>query len=471
MIRNNRHRILKIFLCLLIQGSLLFSGLYAGEPPDSGPVAQCGPFELISIDNCSRKERKLLAEKILADKDLKIVLQKARNLMKTGLAAGGHYQEVWIRDLNTFMELAIAAGCAKQVRKALTIFFHFQGKDGHIIDGYIPAEKAVHDYAYIASESKPQLLGHKNTVETDQETSLIQAVCQYVNLTGDSAFLHLRIKGRSVWQRMRMAVDFLLNHRYSDEYNLLWGATTVDWGDVQPEHEWGVALDKNSHKAIDIYDNAMLIIALRDMIELQETTTAETEELADLAASLESAIREHLWDAELQKFRPHIYISDGSPFPEGFAEERIYYHGGTAMAMKAGILHNDEIKRSFRHMLNNKYFANAASVGLTIYPPYPRGLFENPQMQPFEYQNGGDWTWIGGRIIQALIHEGYLHTAYREILPMVRRIKKNNGFYEWYSIDNQPKGASDFRGAAGVLGVAIENLLEWAKSVEADKGT
>jgi hypothetical protein len=38
--------------------------------------------------------------------------------------------------------------------------------------------------------------------------------------------------------------------------------------------------------------------------------------------------------------------------------------------------------------------------GLTISPPYPAGFFKNPSMVPYGYQNGGDWCWFGGRMIQ-----------------------------------------------------------------------
>ncbi len=33
---------------------------------------------------------------------------------------------------------------------------------------------------------EPRYAGHKNTVETDQESSLIQAVYKYIQITGDS---------------------------------------------------------------------------------------------------------------------------------------------------------------------------------------------------------------------------------------------------------------------------------------------
>jgi hypothetical protein len=41
---------------------------------------------------------------------------------------------------------------------------------------------------------------------------------------------------------------------------------------------------------------------------------------------------------------------------------------------------------------------------------------------------------------------------------MTERVLKNDGFYEWYSINNEPRGSGTFRGSAGVLHVAIEQL-------------
>ena len=85
-------------------------------------------------------------------------------------------------------------------------------------------------------------------------------------------------------------------------------------------------------------------------------------------------------------------------------------------------------------------------------------------MQPYSYQNGGDWTWFGGRMIQVLIENGFIDEAYREMMPMISRVQENDGFYEWYSVDNKPRGSGTFRGSAGVLGRAIEMLLTWANA-------
>ena len=97
------------------------------------------------------------------------------------------------------------------------------------------------------------------------------------------------------------------------------------------------------------------------------------------------------------------------------------------------------------------------------YPCYPTGFFANRSMGPWSYQNGGDWTWFGGRTIQQLVQHGLVAEAYQEALTMIERVKKNNGFYEWYTVENKPNGSGLFRGSAGVLGKAILILQDWAK--------
>jgi len=106
-------------------------------------------------------------------------------------------------------------------------------------------------------------------------------------------------------------------------------------------------------------------------------------------------------------------------------------------------------------MIANVKACGAGSIGLTLYPPYPAGFFKNKAMYPYGYQNGGDWTWFGARMIQQLIRYGFVDEAYQQIAPMLKRVRDNDGFYEWYSVDNKPKGSGTFRGSAGVLYKAI----------------
>lgn len=418
--------------------------------------------------SCSNKQSapsgKQLAEQILQDPLMNRVDSMARKIVEGGFNAGDGYGEVWIRDYNTFIELAMEVMPDSLIQDNLLTFFRFQGETGDIVDGFIDINKAKVSeigYKYRYAKSEPRYAAHKNTVETDQEASLVQAVWRYVTKSGNRAFLKQDVDGKTVEERLAWALDFLMKERYDAKYGLLWGATTSDWGDVQPEHPWGVELDENSHLCIDIYDNAFFIIAINHYLDLTDDAEAK-KHWAGVRDNIKQNVRKHLWNAQRQKFIPHIYL-DQSPFPADFDEDAIYYHGGTAMAIEAGLLSKEEIKVSNDAMLANVKASGAPTIGLTVYPPYPKGFFQNKGMYPYGYQNGGDWTWFGARMIQQLVRNGFVQEAYDEVRPMLERVVKNNGFYEWYAKDGTPSGSGTFRGEAGVLHKAIEDLRTWAE--------
>jgi hypothetical protein len=404
---------------------------------------------------CSNRK---LADSIRGNDRYAYVKKKAEAVIRSGFNAGDGYAEVWIRDYNTFIELPAKVLPAQTLRENLLVFFKLQGEDGNIIDGFVPREKSGGGYDYRHSLLAPEYAGHKNTVETDQETSLVQAVYKYIQATGDKDILSFEIGGKSVASRLEWSLDYLMKDRYAKEYGLLFGATTADWGDVQPEHDWGVYLTEDTHKAIDVYDNAMFLVALDNFMEMVPAAKTKWQPIrADIAVN----VRKHLWDAAREKFIPHVYLN-GSPFPKDIDEKAIYYHGGTAVAIEAGLLSREEVLKALQKMIANVQASGAGSIGLTMYPPYPAGSFRNTGMYPYGYQNGGDWTWFGARMIQQLVRYGFVAEAVANLQPMVDRVEKNNGFYEWYTVTNEPKGSGTFRGEAGVLYKAILMLEDWA---------
>ncbi|MDR1161350.1 MAG: hypothetical protein LBK45_03330 [Tannerellaceae bacterium] len=422
---------------------------------------------LTILPACGRKNPladadKALAAQILQDTLMNKVEAMALEVIKGGFNAGDGYGDVWIRDYNTFIDAAMLVMPDEQIQENLLTFFRFQGPEGDIPDGFFDINNVPQseDGYYRFSELEPRYAAHKNTVETDQESSLVQAVWRYVNKSGNKAFLQQEVGGITVLNRLEWSLQYLLHHRFDSLHGLLWGATTADWGDVQPEHPWGVALDEQSHPCLDIYDNAFFIIAMNHFISL--TDDVETKEYwAEIRNETYRNVRIYLWDGQRQKFIPHVYLN-GSPFPEDFDEAVVYYHGGTAMAIEAGLLSREEIAVANAAMVANVKASGAPTIGLTVYPPYPEGFFQNKGMYPYGYQNGGDWTWFGGRMIQQLARNGFAREAYDELYPMLERIVENNGFYEWYTLDGKPSGSGTFRGEAGVLHRAIKDLRDWA---------
>src|SRR5690348_145725 len=81
-----------------------------------------------------KADNKILVEKIKNNQYFPLVKAKALEVMKTGFNAGDGYREVWIRDYNTFIELAAQVYPKEVLKENLLVFFRMQGDDGNIID-------------------------------------------------------------------------------------------------------------------------------------------------------------------------------------------------------------------------------------------------------------------------------------------------------------------------------------------------
>lgn len=239
-------------------------------------VLVCGFMLLMGLTACKSQqipENKRLAQEILNDQRFVEVDRLARSVIKEGFNAGSGYSQIWARDLNTFIETALEERSSSEVRGAILLFFALQQANGEMVDGYVVKKDFTwnDDTPYYA-ETAPEHVGFKNTVETDQETSLIQLLGKYIQKTGDYSILEEKIGDKTVMARIEWMLDYLRKDRFNTKYGLLWGAMTADWGDVQPQDDFGCDWNSLSHEAIDVYDNAMLIIALQYMADFAKKT-------------------------------------------------------------------------------------------------------------------------------------------------------------------------------------------------------
>ena len=145
-------------------------------------------------------------------------------------------------------------------------------------------------------------------------------------------FIKTVVDGVSVLGRLELALEWLILNRLDTTTKLIWGATTLDWGDVQPQKDVKDIrlLGPNSHLAIDVYDNAMFIGAIDDFVHLCNASQHATKRnWAAVKATTAAAVRTHLWNATGARFIPHVYFKEGalpangaghkagSPFPAG----------------------------------------------------------------------------------------------------------------------------------------------------------
>ena len=256
-----------------------------------------------------------LAIEIRSDSALRSVLASARSLVTSGLTAGASYPEVWIRDLNTFETLDLQSGGSRNaVRQALITFAKFQRGDGQIPDAYLKKKTGQAIPGAITTTSAPGLVAFTNTVESDQESSFVQAVATYVKLTGDRSILQERINGLTVLDRMDHAIRYVMTSRWDPRHGLVWSGVTVDWGDVQAGTSSPVVLGPKSRRADSIYANAMLSLALQ---AFETVPGADARHWIAVRTSLDRDIQHWLWDPASSKYRAHLYL-DGSPFPDKF---------------------------------------------------------------------------------------------------------------------------------------------------------
>ncbi|WP_069658166.1 glucosidase family protein [Arcticibacter eurypsychrophilus] len=411
-----------------------------------------------------QKNNSVLAKEILSNIRLDSVQANALKLLNE-FSAGTSYAEVWIRDFNTFIKGSLEVHPKEKVRNMLLMFFKIQGNDGNIVDGVVERAKAKGGYQYRYSDLLPGWAAHKNTVETDQESSLVQAVKKYIDITNDKSILTVDVGGKTVLQRIEDAFNYIRKERWSQKYGLVTGATTIDWGDVQPETGWGVAINDKTKMAIDIYDNAMYVMAIHDFLAMKPKEYHAGENWQKIADAIKKNVRRYLWMQEAQKYKPHIYLN-GSPFLKMLDEDNMLYTGGSICALLAGFNTALEVKEINRQMVAAASMEKYATIGITVYPPYPTEEF--PNMHAYVYQNAGDWTWFGGRMVGALLNFNMPNEAYVELMPMIDRSIANNGFYEWYDVQTGiPKGSGNFRGEAGVLYDSIKLLKQWAAKEEA----
>jgi glycogen debranching enzyme len=86
------------------------------------------------------------------------------------------------------------------------------------------------------------------------------------------------------------------------------------------------------------------------------------------------------------------------------------------------------------------------------------------QAAPYTYQNGGDWPWFGGRMVQQMVRLGFVQEAYDELQPMLKLFVRDSDLNEWYTPSGTAAGSERFKGAAGAIGTAIAALEAWARA-------
>jgi hypothetical protein len=359
-----------------------------------------------------------------------------------GFAAGSAYPQIWLRDANTIIPASKYFYPLPYLSSWLDEHLSLQKPDGALWD-------------WVDSRGEVD----KNTVETDQEASAVQAAAQVFRLTG-KAWPARTVAGVRIADRLEKALSYVLKDRIDPATGLVTGGHTADWGDVEAEDadQNAVYLGPGSHRTLDIYDQAMFYEAALDLASILDAagdgrTAAAWRRRAD---GIKAAANRRLWMADKGYYRVHIHKD---PFDHAFAEDDIFAMGGNVQAALSGMADDRGLDRALR--IIEKALAGQKDLGIstvsgTLLPPYPKGFFKHPAMdEAFEYQNGGQWDWFGGKLVLLMFESGFARTARDKLIEIAKKDIANGGFFEWDAKDGAARGSDFYAGSAGSLARAL----------------
>ena len=299
--------------------------------------------------------------------------------------------------------------------------------------------------------------GKKTTATSDEETSIIQLAHLYYSVAGGLEWLGCTVAGVTVLQRLNQAMERLLLGRQEPNTGLLKRAHTTDWGDVrfQGGETPTQAAEYGEYWTASIFDQAWAYMALRDLAEMNATAgnKATAQKWLDQASQLKQATQRFLWQPSRGFYRIHMHLT---PQAHDFDEDAMVAIGNAA-AVYAGLADNDQTARIFDALERARVQAGSSKPGVALFPAYPQGFFNHPQMFPGQYQNGGLWDWWGGLQMTAEFTTGFSQLAFQHLSAVARDWSRYpDNIVEWQSLPALGfHGSDQYAGTGGMVGEAV----------------
>lgn len=302
-----------------------------------------------------------------------------------------------------------------------------------------------------------EIAGAKMLVVSDEEPSVVTMAYIAVKAGAGPAWLLEEQAGKPRIQRLNEALDWLFEHRFDLQFRSIKRGNTTDWGDVMvgQGHSSGSYTKGPEEWTASIYDQAWTYRALMQLAEMN--MLVEQPEIAahhiNRANLLRQTVAERFWQPDRGYFRTRIPLP---PLAREVDEDAIVSIAN-GVAVYAGIARPEEWKPIFRALELARTQARAPKPGLTLWPPYPAGYFDYPQMVPGRYQNGAVWDWWGGMQISGEFWSGFSELG-RDHLNMVASdwAREPGQVYEWQETStHENNGSQAYAGAAATMSEAI----------------
>ena len=302
-----------------------------------------------------------------------------------------------------------------------------------------------------------EIAGAKMLVVSDEEPSVVTMAYIAAKAGAGADWLRQSQAGRPRIQRLNEAMDWTFERRFDQQFRSIKRGNTTDWGDVAvgQGHTSGSYTKEPDDWTASIYDQAWTYRALQQLAELNQMVDQPdiAEHQLTRARLLRQSVAERFWQPDRGFFRTRILLP---PLPREFDEDSIVSIAN-GVAVYAGITIPTERKAVFSALETARTQAGAPKPGLTLWPPYPAGFFDYPQMVPGRYQNGAVWDWWGGMQVSGEFWTGYSELA-RNHLNMVARdwAREPGEIYEWQETGTRKNsGSPAYAGAASTMAEAV----------------
>ncbi len=383
-----------------------------------------------------------------------------------GFRPGKAYSEMYIRDITWGMETVQYYYPDEYLREPIEAYLRRQynanttSLDGDF--GLTPGQGAI------GGIMTPEGHSNKQTITTDEETSLIHAAYLYYNMAYNTGWLQKPINNLPIIERLNLAADWLYTHRLDPQLNLLWRGHTTDWGNVTFEKRTNQTDYKPAQDqlTISIYDQALAHLALLELAEMNAAVgdNARADEWQNKAESLKKEINTLLWQTNKGFYLLHFHLTD---LDHNF-DESAMVSITNALAVYARLTDFQKNRSIFHNLEQARLDAKAKKPGLSLYPYYPDHFFHHSKMGSGTYQNGGIWDWWGGIQIKAEFLSGFSQIGQQHLLQIIHEWQKHPGnIHEWQSVTPGQEGSHYYSAAAGTMGSAI---IEGFFGVELDGG-
>ncbi|MFC2169492.1 hypothetical protein ACFLRM_02850 [Acidobacteriota bacterium] len=356
-----------------------------------------------------------------------------------GFSAGTNYPQIWLRDANTIIPASRYFYDSTYFISWLEEHLAFQKENGSLED-------------WIDSRG----MSDKNTTETDQETSAVQAAYQIFKILGPE-WLRKSILGVRVIERLDKALFFVLTARFHKDQGLVTGAHTADWGDVDMVDfdEKALYVDQHTHWTADIYDQSMFYQACLNLAEMFDSLGQQKKASfwEQKSKSIKKKSNRLLWQENKGFYRIHLHLDS---LYHDFNEKDMFALGGNTLAILSLLADNEKIVKIIPKALERQKNFNISTISGTILPPYPKHFFKHPLLDdPYEYQNGAQWDWFGARFVYAMFEHGFSRLAKEKLLEILNKNLSNRSFFEWDNKEGTGLGSDFYCGSAGSLSKAV----------------